>query len=323
MRVFKLLMIFLLAVLAIGAVYLRTRMNETLTREQLNAYVYETLTLPGGQVVNYRDEGNPNGPVVLMVHGAWATLSDYDKWVPVLAKHYRVVRLDMPGHGMTDAFKDRRKQIPAEWAKFVKAFVDAKGLNSFALIGHSYGGNASLRYVVSNPSSAKLLVLVAPGGAPTDDAVESLTEGEMSIMKMYNNPIGRYLVPRMISKDFLKDNYSILVNDMANFPDSFIDQSFDVMRYEKNLGAPIELAVNAMQGYDKNLTSVAGISIPTLLMWGEKDAVEPANGAEPLKAAIPSSEVIIYPNIGHMPMVENPEQSIADIVSFFKANGYE
>ena len=90
-----------MGVAAILAIFFRP----DLSREQLAAiYVNDKskfIKLSNGADVHYRDEGNPNGPVLLMLHGGFGSLHNWEGWVPYLGNDYRLVSLDLPAHGLT------------------------------------------------------------------------------------------------------------------------------------------------------------------------------------------------------------------------------
>jgi alpha-beta hydrolase superfamily lysophospholipase len=98
--------------------------------------------LPGGIRMHYRDEGQPNGPPLLLIHGFSASLHTWEPWVERLDDDFRIISVDLPGHGLTRA--------PAGYAASIEAFRDAvhaftvqQGLEHFALGGSSMGGNVA------------------------------------------------------------------------------------------------------------------------------------------------------------------------------------
>ncbi|WP_037313464.1 alpha/beta fold hydrolase [Ruegeria halocynthiae] len=317
MKFLKIAAFVLIGLVVVAGIGISMMMNKTLSYDELSKYAHETLTLSDGFQVNYADEGNADGPVVLMVHGGGATLADWTPWVPALAEKYRVVRVDMPGHGLTDPLADRTEYGPIKWAEVLKEFVDELGLGKFAIIGHSFGGDTVVRYTVSNPDDVTALVLVAAGGyIPTE---EQITDQDRTFVALYDNPLGRYLLPRMLNRKETGKSLEIFFNDPADLTQEMIDESYDIYRYEKNLGAPIELLVNLYSDRYVEVSGLDTINVPTLIMWGDKDAIAPLDYGHRFNAAIKGSELTIYPDVGHMPMYEAVDQSTADLLRFLNS----
>ena len=118
-----------------------------------------------GLSVHYRDEGA--GPPLLLLHGTGSSLHTWDAWTDALRGHFRVIRMDLPGFGLTGPNRDDDYRIE-RYVEFVEAFRRRLGLESFALAGNSLGGEIAWSYTVAHPDRVSALVLVDPAGYPID-----------------------------------------------------------------------------------------------------------------------------------------------------------
>src|SRR4051812_41345985 len=111
--------------------------------------------------VHYRIEGQ--GKPIVLIHGTGACLQSWDEWTDTLKKYYKVVRLDMPGFGLTGPRGDKDYSIKT-YVAFLDEFLKAKGIDSFALAGNSLGGEIAWNYAAAFPGKVTHLILVDPGG---------------------------------------------------------------------------------------------------------------------------------------------------------------
>jgi pimeloyl-ACP methyl ester carboxylesterase len=102
----------------------------------------EFMVLGNGQRVHYRDEGNPEGPTLALVHGSNASLHTWELWVAELADQFRIVSMDLQGHGLTEPAPDD-DYSPDAMARLIDEVVTRLGVYRFALAGSSMGGRAS------------------------------------------------------------------------------------------------------------------------------------------------------------------------------------
>ncbi len=111
--------------------------------------------------VHYKDEGT--GPAVLLIHSSFGDLKDWDPWVKVLARRYRVVRLDLPAFGLTGPVPSGNYSID-RYLTLVDALMDHLGIERFAIVGTSYGGLVAFRYAATRLERVQALVLANSAG---------------------------------------------------------------------------------------------------------------------------------------------------------------
>ncbi|WP_037313556.1 alpha/beta fold hydrolase [Ruegeria halocynthiae] len=302
----------LAALLGAGYVWLMFNGTTSLSREALSEYEYETLTLPGPMQVNYRVLGNPDGPAVLMIHGAGGSLDDWKPWLPALEGKYRLHLVDFPGHGLTDPLINERYR-PSRFAEFIRDVVNELGLKDFTIIAHSFGGDSALRYALAYPDQPKAMVLVASGGfRPPDDKIPE-DEKELAIWAKLG--LSRTLLPFLQNRDVVRETVDLYFYNKSANTDAYVDKVYNLLRYKKNRGVMVELLAHSLNAY-VNVSGLDRLTFPTLVLWGDKDPVVPLEFARKFEHELPDVRLKVYPNVGHMVFMENTEQSAADVTDF-------
>ncbi|WP_304191383.1 alpha/beta fold hydrolase [Phenylobacterium aquaticum] len=271
------------------------------------------VELPGGVDVHYRDQGNPAGSPIILVHGFAANLDTWEPWVKRLGPNHRVVTLDLAAHGLTTVPAGYKLSNEGQVA-IVDGVAQTLKLDHFALAGNSMGGGVAWAYTLAHPDKVSALILVDSAGAPVDPAAMKKKGGPPIVFVLLRNPLGRALLrqinPRPLAEKGLKQAY--------------IDQSLVtpqlVDRYVELALAPghRDLLLNAQGGPRKPATAETfkAIHAPTLVMHGEADTVIPVAAGKALAAAIPGAKLILYPGVGHVPMEQIPDKSAADLEAF-------
>ena len=123
------------------------------------------VVLPDGARVHYRIRGAATAPALVLLHGSNASLFTWEAWSKNLSDRFRVVSLDLPGHGLTGAVPNHDYSTKG-MAVFVAEFADKIGLKKFALAGNSMGGGVAARFAEMYPDRVTTLILVDAGGMP-------------------------------------------------------------------------------------------------------------------------------------------------------------
>lgn len=270
------------------------------------------MDLPGDLRVHYRDEGPRDAPAVVLVHGFAASLHAWEPWVQRLSPEYRVVSLDLPGHGLTRA-PDGYQASGERSVAVVDELTRRLGVERFVLGGNSMGGGVAWNYALTHPDRLRGLVLVDAAGWPDPDRDR---QDAPMVFKLLANPVGRYVLrntdPALMAERGLKQAYGDerLVTDAL------------VTRYVELARAPGHRAIltGGRGGAGKPVTpeTFRAIRTPTLVMTGEKDALIPAAHARGFAGAIPGAKLVVYPEGGHVPMEQLPDRSAADLRAFLE-----
>lgn len=270
------------------------------------------MDLPGGLHVHYRDQGARDGETIVMVHGFSASLHAWEPWIARLGDRYRIVTLDLPGHGLTRA-PSTYVTSSERYADVIDALAGRLHLDSYVVVGNSMGGGAAWRLALRHPAHVRALVLVDSVGWPTPDR-----NGRTPlIFKILANPVGRWALRNIDTRDLAEKGLRSAYVDQSLVTPDLIDRYVDLSR------APGHRAI-LLNGQERGGPAVTAetfkaIHVPTLVMHGEADTVIPVAAGRALAAAIPGARLITYPGVGHVPMEQIPAQSAADLRSFMQS----
>ncbi len=301
---------FIVAGAAIGYVALR---RPDIPYETLEArYAVPTshyVDLPGGVRAHYRDDGDPSAPTVLLVHGFGDSFLSWAPWIDVLSKNFRVVTVDLPGHGLTRTPADYVSSSDAQIA-FIEAFATAANLPPFAIAGNSMGGHVAWRTTLAHPERVRALILVDAGGFPNENQ-----QKPPLAFQLLATPFGRWALENLETRPLTKAS---LRNSLMNNPlvtDEFITRWVDVQRAPGHR----RILMSTLGGLDPaDPAKLATIHVPTLILWGEGDPLIQVSAAHKFAQAIPGAVLITYPGVGHMPQLEAPDRSVADADAFLR-----
>lgn len=299
-----------LIVAAGGVAYLVLRRGDipyaTLEETYANAQS-RYVTLPSGVRMHCRDQGNPAGPALVMVHGFAASLYTWEGVLPHLGDTYRIVTLDLPGHGLTQAPDGYDATIDA-YVSEVEAFANALNLERFAIAGSSMGGNVAWEYALAHPQRTQGLILIGASGWPEDSTGETPL-----VFRLLESPVARTVLRDLDSTMLIRDGLK------RSFADPSIVDDAMVTRYASFARAPghRDILMN-MRGARRPASNdvLAALTVPTLILWGEQDHLVDVSGARQFAAAIAGSELVIWPDDGHLPQEEHPERTAAAIADF-------
>jgi len=260
--------------------------------------------------LHVRDEGT--GPVIIMLHSSMSNLRIYDAWADQLKQDYRVIRFDWPPYGLsTDP--NPSTGMPGVVA-LLEQFVEQEGLEEFSIVGSSSGATISTLYTARNPGKVRALALsVLPLKAPPPTEFTPLVTG---MLWLHQN-----VVPNYNSKFYYRNTLAGLYGN----PDLLTDETVD-WYYETN-NIPGGFA-RVSQYYTANTQGVwargagdeaASVRVPILLQWCDSDPVIPKEAAGEAVAQFANAEVTLirYPDAGHYPMLEIPDETGADLKAFF------
>lgn len=273
------------------------------------------LEVSPGFFVHVRDEGLRNAPVLFLVHGSNASLHTWEPWVERLKSKYRIVSLDLQGHGLTGPIPSAcyTPQCMAETVEAVRAKL---GIERIAIAGNSMGGSVSIAYALAHPDRVAALILVDSSGAPVKrDGPPPL--GFRIAQTPVLRDLGAIITPKSVIGETLEK--SVSVKSVAS--DAAITRYWELLRAPGNR----EATMQRFAGYGPSKLTPASFAAlkgtPVLILWGADDALIPVQSADWFRAALPQAEVLVYPKIGHIPQEETPDRSAADVDAFLAAHG--
>lgn len=273
--------------------------------------------LGDGMRLRYLDQGPADAPVVLLLHGYTSSLDSWLPWVNQLKGDYRVIALDLPGHGLSRA-PDGWRASPGAYAELVERFAKAQGLEKFVIGGESMGGWVAWEYALRHPSRLHGLVLIDSSGWP-DERPETKAKNDSFVVKALHNPLGRAILLPLDPRASLRNGLIASFENDALVTDAMIDRYADMYRAPGHREMLTDLLVNWEDWPMATPQRLAAIRTPTLIMHGEKDVLVPIEHARLFDQAIPDSRLIVYRGVGHIPPEEAPARTAADLMAFLGA----
>jgi pimeloyl-ACP methyl ester carboxylesterase len=257
-----------------------------------------------GMRVHYRDEGA--GPPLVLLHGFGSSLYTWDRWVRRLAGTRRVIRLDLPGFGLTGPAPDGDYRTQ-RYVHVVAALLDRLGVERTDIAGNSMGGRTALMFALAHPQRVRRLILVDAGGfAPMPPP---------ALFRLAQTPLlGPWLILHVTPRFVIRRNLEGVYGDPSRLTDAVVDRYWTLARRAGNRGA---MLARIMGPPDPNLADRLGeLKLPVLIQWGELDRWIPLSDAHGFQRGISGAELRIYSGGGHVPMEELPEATARDADAF-------
>ena len=319
-------LVFLLLVVA-AVVLVRPDLN----RKELNGYISPAssfMTMRDGSEVHYRDEGDPNGPVVVLIHGGFGSLHNWEPWMPDLSRHFRVVSMDLPGHGLTGWVNSGLFHRESNVA-VVAELVDTLELGDFTLVGHSMGGAVALVYTLDFPDRVNSLILIGSEGVPPEGGYQPDGLGadeEMLARKENLEDISLSWVDRLLARVgspwVVEQGVRSMLWDQSLVTPGFVDRFGRILRHTRNREAFVLMYRQTIASIDLQvdlLPRLAEIEVPALLLFAAEDQLAPVSVGKRFDKALKESRLVIYENTGHLIMHEVPVQSVREATTFIRS----
>ncbi|HWU81192.1 MAG TPA: alpha/beta hydrolase [Caulobacter sp.] len=269
--------------------------------------------LPGGVRLHYKDEGKADGPLLVLVHGFGDSHFSWEGWVARLSNRYRIITVDLPGHGLTRA-PEGYVASADRFADLIDALAVQEKLPKFAIAGNSMGGGVAWQVAVRHPERVDALILVDAAGWPAT----TLKKPPLAF-KLLKYSWGRAFLRSIDNKPLIRSGLRGEVGDPAVITDAFIDRWAELQRAPGHRAILMSIQPGKHSQATKEI--LATIKAPTLVLWGEIDPLIEVAGAHKFAQAIPGAKLIIYPKVGHLPQVEIPQRSADDTSTFLAGAG--
>jgi len=264
-----------------------------------------------GVRVHYTDEGPRTGRTLVLVHGFAASVHAWRPWVERLSGRYRLIAIDLPGHGLTETPAGYRATLEGN-AQLVDALARHLRLERFILAGNSMGGAVSLSYAMAHPDKLDGLVLVCAAGWPG----EGERGGPPGAFALLGNDFGRFILKLVDPKLVVPDGLRAAYHDRAMVTDAVIDRYVDLALGEGHRDVLLTQRSQPVPPWTPE--TFRRITTPTLVMVGEKDALIPPANSRALAEAIPGAYLVSYPEGGHLPMEQLPDETARHLEAFIR-----
>lgn len=266
------------------------------------------LVRVAGTELHLLDEGPPDAPVVLALPAQWMCFTQYDAWAPALTDRYRVLRLDLPGHGLSGPAVDRDYSIGG-FERLVVGLLDRLGIARCALVGPSYGGIVAFRLAAHWPERVGALVLANSSGLPRS----------RSAPKQPNlpppNPWLAWLELYFRPRAYFRWKLAEMMPGMT-IPAELVDE---VTRLN-NIRGRIEEGRLRVAAYDVGdpQAVLADVRAPTLIQQSDRSTYLPVENADLFERWLTDAPTrkIIYEGAGHLLIGQLPERTGRDVRRF-------
>jgi len=291
----------------------------------------KSVQLPNGETVGYRESGSGDS-VLLLIHGNMISSRHLEPLMINFPPQFRLIAIDLPGFGIS-SYKNRVSSL-RDLSETVRLFAHKLHLTQFYLLGWSMGGGVAMQFTSDYPERVKRLILLGSIGVKGYQMLRKSRDGSP------------------IPGDFLKTREEIgsdpiqtapVLNALRNKDKAFIRKMWDIFIYTDKKPAEEEyeeyiedtltqrnyvdiyFAMSRFNISHQNNGVVDGtgavdkIAVPTLVIHGDRDLVIPQQTASEIVSSIGSNaKLVILPNTGHSPLVDNLTKTITVITEFME-----
>jgi pimeloyl-ACP methyl ester carboxylesterase len=268
------------------------------------------LTSPGdyldisGIRLHVRLSGPVGAPAIVLLHGFGSSLLTWDAWAKVMSRDHRVIRYDLPGFGLTgpDPTGD---YSDARAVDILAALLDHEGIARASIVGNSLGGRIAWQFAARRPDRVVTLVLISPDGF----ASQGFEYGRAPQV-----PFLLRLLPWALPSAMVRMNLAPAYADQSVLTDDLVAQYRDMLRAPGVRDAVVvRMAQTVLEPPEPILRRIAA---PTLLLWGDRDAmIPPSNAADYLKD-LKDVRLSLLAGVGHLPQEEAPAKALQPVMAF-------
>src|ERR1700722_4825921 len=273
-----------------------------------------------GVRVFYREAGDPNAPVVLLLHGFPASSFQYRELIPRLADRYRVIAPDLPGFGFTEVPAGRNYVYTFDaLAKTIEAFTDALHLTKYALYIFDYGAPTGIRLAMAHPE--RVTAIVSQNGNAYE---EGLGDAWAPIRRYWSDPSAenRNAIRGALTAEGMRREYSVgMLNSEVVAPESYTLDAALLAR-PGNVEIQLDLFLdyaNNVKLYPQFQEYFRTATPPLLAIWGSKDLYFIPPGAEAFRRDIPNAAVR-FVETGHFALETHLEEITTAMRAFLASN---
>jgi pimeloyl-ACP methyl ester carboxylesterase len=259
----------------------------------------------GGTRAHVRDEGKADAMPLLLIHGSLGSLHVWEGWVAELGDRYRLISVDLPGHGLTGDWPRGEYTIEA-YTDFIEVLADTLRLDRFAIAGHSIGGAVAWSFAATRPERVSHLILIDASAYPG--------KGEAALRtRLARTPligdIGIYFKPPWMARRAMAEIYA----DPAMITPDRVRRFGELQRFPGNRPATL---LRARDQEPLDPAPLKRLDLPTLIIWGAQDRWLPVADAFRLQNDIKGATLAIFEKAGHDPMEEDPRGTAAAVAAF-------
>lgn len=259
-----------------------------------------------GAEVHYTDEGT--GMPVLMIHGFGGAYTNFSKLADIMKSDYRVIRIDLPGFGLSDFPKVKADEnYLQDYREYITFMLDTLHLDSVYVIGNSLGGAVTWMAAADHPDKVKKIVLLDPAGYDSEKVAGKLAMFKFkSVRGMFDKGMPLFMSRQGMEKGYFKDE---------QIEDSVVALNNQFTNRQGNITHMLNLALSQQF---PDTAMIQKVQCPALIVWGKEDEIIPLSHCERFHRDIKGSQVAIIDQCGHCPMMEEPQKTKELSEKFFK-----
>ncbi|MEZ5119054.1 MAG: alpha/beta fold hydrolase [Candidatus Nanopelagicales bacterium] len=259
-----------------------------------------------GHRISYREAGEADAPVILLIHGITSSSATWDPVLPDLAADAHVIAPDLLGHGDSD--KPRADYSLGALASMLRDLLEHLGVQRVTVVGHSLGGGVAMQFSYQYPEYCERIVLVDSGGLGREVSVA---------LRAATLPGAEFVLP-IIASTKVRDAGAAVGRVLGRLPMRPRPSVAEVARgyaslsettartaFVHTLRSVVEPGGQRVSAHDRLYLSEG---VPTLIIWGKLDTVIPVSHAYSAHTAIPGSELEIFEQSRHFPHMDEPSR---------------
>jgi pimeloyl-ACP methyl ester carboxylesterase len=268
-----------------------------------------------GHRVSFRRTGA--GPAVVLIHGITGSSRTWEEVMAPLAERHTVIAPDLLGHG--ESAKPRGDYSLGAYASGVRDLLIALGVDRATVVGHSLGGGVAMQFAYQFPERVARLALVSSGG---------LGQEVHLLLRAATLPAAEYVLPLLCAEPLRNAGASVArllgraglrpsrdLEEMARGFASLADMEAR-QAFVHTVRGIMDIGGQRVSARDRLYLAA---TVPTLVVWGERDRMIPVAHGREAHEAMPGSRCIVYDDAGHFPHCDHPWRFAADLLEFVDA----
>ena len=271
---------------------------------------HQHWVLVDGTPVNYIEMGE--GPPLVLIHGLAGSWQNWLETIPYFARTRRVLAPDLPGFG--DSPLPPEKISMPGYGRLCDHFCASVDVERGSVIGNSMGGFVAAELAIAHPQRVDKLVLVSAAGITAE---HQRNERALAVMRRFEAALAwasTHPKPNFLLRPRGRQALRLVFAHPEKLPGPLLFEQ------AKGSGKPGFIdALDALSDYPLR-ERLERISVPTLIIWGERDRLVPLRDADVFEELIPDARKIVYADTGHVSMLERPARFNRDVEAFLKGS---
>ena len=264
-----------------------------------------------GVKLHYKDQGH--GPAILLIHGSMGDTIDWDGWVDVLSPHYRVIRIDLPGFGLSGEIPNGNYSIDRTLS-LIDGLMDTLGAERFTIVGVSYGGPVAFRYAATRSERISALIIMNSAGIEMGkQPVDQKTGKGLFYANISSDaPITQSFMEAALARPFA---------DPSRIPPGMLQRKLDMINVIDRGVEGDTMVKQYVRGEPERVLS--HVRAPTLVLWGGAERSLSLSSADRFANALVHAKKVvkvIVPGGDHFMHVELPRETAGITREFLDAN---